>query len=158
MRTSHAVSRCSGGQDSLNEVLQPKRQLNCRAVAFDADNLVNVVDTPEELKEYQRKDNDLKPVISWLEQSENRPPWDDVSASSGVTKAYWAQWRSLCLEQGLLVRLWETPSGDSAVKQITVPKALQKRVLEYLHGTIPTGHFGVAKTWPCKRTILLGQL
>lgn len=144
--TDVTASQRSGDQDSLNEVLQPKGQLSCRAVAFDADSLVNVVSTPEELKEYQLKDEDLKPIISWLEESENRPPWDAVSAYSGVTKAYWAQWKSLCLEQGLLVRLWETPSGDSVVKQIVVPKALQKRVLECLHGTIPTGHFGVAKT------------
>ena len=32
------------------------------------------------------------------------------------------------------------------VKQIVIPRALQRRVLTSVHRTISTGHFGVAKT------------
>ena len=114
-----------------------------QAVAINSNNLV---DRWEELREAQRDDNDIKPIIEWLEQSSSRPSWEDVAACNGVTKAYWAQWQSLRLEQGVLIRLWETPSGESIVKQLVVPRTLRDKLLEQLHGTISTGHFGVTKT------------
>jgi hypothetical protein len=61
------------------------------AVAFNADNLGNLANTPQEFRELQLKYDNLRPVIRWLEDGDNRPSWQDVSACSGVTKAYWAE-------------------------------------------------------------------
>ena len=63
------------------------------------------------------------------------------------TKAYWAQWSSLQLVDGVLYRLWETPEGDNVVKQLIVPKAIQETILRELHSIITAGHFGVTKTF-----------
>ena len=125
---------------------QSKNQPIARAIAFNAGNLADLVNSPNELNEYKLNDDDLKPVMNWLEYGEDRPQWEVASVHSGATKAYWAQWKSLRIEEGLLIRLWETPSGDSVIKQIVIPRALRRRVLESVHGTISTGHFGVAKT------------
>lgn len=62
------------------------------------------------------------------------------------TKAYWAQWQSLQICNGVLYRVWESPAGDSTCKQLVLPKSLREEVLQSLHNTPSAGHFGVAKT------------
>ena len=48
-------------------------------------------------------------------------------ASTGEkTKAYWAQWETLAVHNGVLYRLWETPTGDHSIKQLILPKVLQR--------------------------------
>ena len=74
-----------------------------------------------------------------------RPSWDEVSSENEVTKIYWAQWQNLKLQEGLLYRLWEDPTGKYTILQLIIPKSLRKQALGYLHNT-PSGHFGVAKT------------
>ena len=86
-------------------------------------------------------------MIGWLERSTVRPKWEDVAPSCDCTKAYWAQWDSLQLINGVLHRLWETPSGDATLKQLVIPVSLRERVLQELHGSATAGHFGIAKTY-----------
>ena len=84
---------------------QSMNQPTARAIAFNADDLAILVNPPNELKKYQRNDDVLKPIMNWLEHSEDRPQWEVASVHSGSTKAYWAQWKSLRIEEGLLIRL-----------------------------------------------------
>jgi len=63
--------------------------------------------TPEELRQAQRNDKELKPVIEWMEKSTSRPPWEETAPHGEYTKVYWSQWQSLHLSDGLLYRLWE---------------------------------------------------
>jgi len=102
--------------------------------------------TPEELRQAQRSDKELKPVIEWMEKSTSRPPWEETAPHGEYTKVYWSQWQGLHLSDGLLYRLWETPSGDSVIKQLVLPKALRPEVLQQLHSTPTAGHLGVTKT------------
>ena len=92
-------------------------------------------------------DDILCTVIRWLERSTVRPKWEVVAPSSDCTKAYWAQWDSLQLINGVLHRLWETPSGDATLKTVGDPVSLRERVLQELHGSVTAGHFGMAKTY-----------
>ena len=101
---------------------------------------------PEELHTVQMQDNEIRPVMEWLEKSEARPPWETISPCSEVTKIYWAQWNSLRIKDGILYRLWETPEGDQTTWQIILPKALRPSVLHQLHNTPTAGHLAVAKT------------
>ncbi len=118
---------------------------------------------PREVRLSQANDGDIRPIVEWLEKSRDRPRWEEVAPCSEATKAYWAQWQSLELHDGVLYRLWETPAGDASVKQLVVPKTLRPDVLHQLHNVPVAGHFGVAKTlgrlrerfyWPrCHRDV-----
>ena len=117
-----------------------------RAVALNAHNLTVITGSPEELRQAQLTDDTLCPVIEWLERSTAKPDWDEVAPCGECTKVYWAQWDSLQLINGVLHRLWETPSGDAVVRQLVVPTSLREKVLKELHGSATTGHFSIAKT------------
>ena len=79
--------------------------------------------SPEELRLAQLNDQDVKPLLEWLERSSHRPPWEEIAPHSDNTKVYCAQWQSLRLYDGVLYCLWETPSGDAIVKQLILPKS-----------------------------------
>ena len=117
-----------------------------RAVALYAINIATITESPKELRQTQRTDDTLLPVTEWLEASATRPSWEEVAPGGEYTKAYWPQWDSLRLVDRVLYRLWETPCCDALLKQPVVPKLLQERVLQELHGSVTAGHFEIAKT------------
>ena len=67
----------------------------------------------KDLCEAQIADSDIGPIARWLSKDGNKPAWQTVAPHSEATKMYWAQWSSLCLRNGVIYRLWETPAGDS---------------------------------------------
>ena len=95
----------------------------------------------------QREDPDLRPIIRWKETGLQRPVWKDVAATSPLTKAYWADWNALELDNGLLCRRWEEADSRHHRKLPIVPAALQEEVLRQLHDNPMSGHFGRAKTF-----------
>ena len=100
----------------------------------------------EDLQIAQENDRDIGPVLKWMKDSEIRPTWQTVAPCNEIIKAYWSQWDSLQLDEGMLFRRWETPAGDRIVKQLVLPRSLQLQVLHDLHSTPTAGHLGVAKT------------
>ena len=98
------------------------------------------------LQDAQCQDGDIGPIVRWLKGGGKRLPWPDVTSCSPATKGYWAQWDSLCIKDGLVFRLWETPAGGATVPQLLLPKQFRQEVLHQLHNTITTGHLGVSKT------------
>ena len=54
-------------------------------------------------KKAQKLDPDIQPVLKSKEQSD-RPDWQIVESHSSFTKLYWAQWKSLRLQEGVLHR------------------------------------------------------
>ena len=46
----------------------------------------------------------------------------------------------------VLYRLWETPTGDTTLKQLILPKSHQPKVLQQVHNLPTSGHLGIAKT------------
>ena len=85
-------------------------------------------------------------MVRWKEEGETRPPWQVVAPHSESTKAYWSQWESLLLEDGVLYRLWETPAGERSIKQLVAPKEIRAELLRQLHSSPTAGHLGVNKT------------
>ncbi len=68
--------------------------------------------TTEELCAAQAVDPDIAPIQRWMNESMERPSWEDVSPYGPATKAYWSQWQRLYLKDGTLVRRYylnETP-------------------------------------------------
>jgi len=94
----------------------------------------------KELRQAQLNDREIKPVLEWLERSQERPSWEEIAPHSDSTNVYCAQWQSLRLLNGVLYRLWETPSGDAITKQLILPEALRKEVLQQLHNSQTAGH------------------
>jgi hypothetical protein len=101
-------------------------------------------------------DEDIQPVIKWMEESSKKPSWEEIAPHNLTTKLYCTQWQSLKLPNGVLYRICETPSGVATVLQLVLPKSLRHEVLQQLHNTKTSGHLGVAKT--LARKILLGQV
>lgn len=113
-------------------------------------------ESPEQLTQAQMTDDILRTVIEWLERSHVKPKWEEAAPSSEYTKAYWTQWDSLQLINGVLHLSWETPSGNATLRQLVVPASLREKFLQELHGSVTAGHFGIAKT--CSAVLLLGQM
>ncbi|KAJ8402869.1 hypothetical protein AAFF_G00361830 [Aldrovandia affinis] len=77
----------------------------------------------EQLREGQEADGTLRKVRGWLEVG--RPPqWAEVLAEGPELKAYYGQWRSLELRDGLAYRRWQAPGLGSDLLQLLVPRAL----------------------------------
>ena len=145
---ANALSRCPCKNcqhcDKLEhlEAHMPPVEPSVNAVTLGNGNIESY--SPKEIRQAQSHDDDLKLIMALLERQADSPGWEEVAASGGATKAYWAQWQSLRVENGLLYCLWESSSGDSITKQLVVPRVMRKTVLANLHGTVSTGHFGVA--------------
>ena len=75
-----------------------------------------------------------------VEGRHRQASWEDMAPLGSHTKAYWAQWSSLQLVDGVLYRLWETPE-----------------VRPFLHSTITAGHFGLGEL-PTGRPRLVPQV
>ena len=98
----------------------------------------------DRLKQAQLDDPILSKLIAWKQQ-DVRPPWGDISAEGASLKTYWAQWETLRLDDGLLVRELHV-TGRKKRDQIVVPEKLKDVVLESLHNAVTAGHLGVRRT------------
>ena len=65
-----------------------------------------------DLREAQLADTDIAPIVQWLSKSKQKPSWSTVASHSKSIKMYWAQWSRVHLRDGVVYRLWETPTGD----------------------------------------------
>ena len=99
-----------------------------------------------EIRDAQLDDEDMKPVLQWMDAHTDKPTWEEVSKYGHSTKIYFSQWQSLSRCNGVLYQLWESPSGDVITKQLVLPKIWRKDVLQELHNAQTAGHLGVAKT------------
>ena len=109
----------------------------------------------KKLRVAQLQDLDIQPVLQWKKTATSRPSREDVHVArySLTTKLYWTQWNSLKLDQGVLHRIWETPSGDRTMTQLILPRTLQKEAFHQLHSTYsvfwPLGSYMCNKTIDC---------
>ncbi|KAG7158156.1 hypothetical protein Hamer_G008775 [Homarus americanus] len=81
----------------------------------------------EGLEKLQLEDQDLRPVVEWMNQSSVQPAWDTISGASPTTKNYWAQWDALRLKDGLLQRQWVTTNGLNRLAALVEAQQLQAR-------------------------------
>lgn len=96
------------------------------------------------MREQQLADNDIEPIIGWME-SNHRPEKAEIASCSEDTKVYWSQWHSLQLRDGTLYRCWESPKGDIIRWQLVLPKAARDDVLRQLNDSPTGGHYGEKK-------------
>jgi len=101
--------------------------------------------TPDLLRQRKDEDHDIKLVIQWLTDN-SKPDWNNVRAQSPALKAYWHQWDSLKIIDGILCRQLEPLNeADKIVRQLLLPQSLKSKFLDSVHTGL-AGHIGMTKT------------
>jgi hypothetical protein len=85
---------------------------------------VDVELTPEVIAVEQKKDTALRPLIDALSGSGQRPLWSDVQSETEETRALWAQFDSLRLQNGMLQRQFYSADGRVTRMQIIMPRPM----------------------------------
>ena len=119
---------------------------NIIARVVETENELIKIINKEELRNKQLQDPHIAAIMRWLEQSSQRPEWENVSTESEDTKVLWAQSDSLTLRENILYRVWETLNANDVELQLVVPKSLRETVLRQAHDCFTSGHFGISKT------------
>ena len=107
----------------------------------------NVVDlfshvTPDQMVEYQKSDNQIGPILQWVQ--EGKIPSKSVlyRVKSKSTQKLLYQLNRLVLKKGVLHRLYI--HEDMEYHQLVLPQRLQGRVLRAIHNDM--GHQGLERT------------
>ena len=96
-----------------------------------------------DLKEFQRQDADLEPLIRWLE-ADVSPTEADLMLQSSSTKHMWLYREHLKLRQGILFYKWD--HGLWKTLLLVIPGSLKDKVIQLFHDTMSGGHLGHEKT------------
>jgi transposase InsO family protein len=97
----------------------------------------------EDLQFKQQSDPDLAPVISWKEESAERPDHTSVVSASPAMRNLWLQWDSIKLHNGLLKK----EGLQDGKLRLVVPSCLQLEVMKSLHENLMSGHLGYKRTY-----------
>jgi len=97
------------------------------------------------IKDEQAQDLVLNKIISALQQGV-RPKWDEISGECPLVKAYWAQWKSLSLKDGILYRIWESVNGNTKKELLVAARSMVPEILKEYHNNVSGGHCGSRKT------------
>ena len=136
--------------DSLSRRPCPSSCSHCSRIEQKEASLCNVGVVGEEwtvdaIRERQENDLVLREIRKW-KVANRRPTWQEVSSFSPTLKAYWAQWNSLVMEDGLLKRVIENVDGSQSRKQLLIPRVCVTEVLRQFHDEASGGHLGTMKT------------
>lgn len=92
------------------------------------------------LAKQQSKDEDIGPVIKKMQSPEEKVDFTEKG------ERLWRVKKNLELKEGLLIRYHRLGPGREPIEQVVLPGTLKNMVLESLHDSILSGHFGVKKT------------
>src|SRR6266496_149217 len=97
------------------------------------------------LADKQSTDKELAIVKTWLTEGK-KPEWNTARSHSPCVKAYWQQYDSLILKDGVMYRQLETIKPESEViRQLLLPQTLKNEFLKTVHEGV-AGHLGMMKT------------
>ena len=96
--------------------------------------------TDEDIKDMQRADSDIRPVLTWLETAE--PSQADLFLSSPATKYFWLQQDHLMILLDILYHR----SDSEAPLCLVIPSCLRDEALRLVHDSPSAGHMGIKKT------------
>lgn len=114
---------------------------------------------PAQFRQLQLQDKDISPIMTLLDDSSDRPSWNDISHLSCTAKRIWKQWDRLVIHDGVLYRIWQ-PDDQEVKTQLVVPLEKQTEVIKYFHDIPSAGRLGIEKTleiiknkfyWPAMR-------
>ncbi|CAG2192921.1 unnamed protein product [Mytilus edulis] len=101
---------------------------------------------PSEIRQQQLEDDNIGKVFAAFESGSQKPPWESISSGTSALKTLWGQWDRLEMHEGVLYRRFETNIGQTARKQMIVPKSRTQELLHYFHDVPSAAHLGVDKT------------
>uniref|UniRef100_A0A1A9V2V7 CCHC-type domain-containing protein n=1 Tax=Glossina austeni TaxID=7395 RepID=A0A1A9V2V7_GLOAU len=112
---SHSTRNISEGASEISNKQCVKNEnkgdvVICRTIVESNGNF-----SKEDMRSVQMADEDLNAILKAIEK-EGRPTWEEISRESPITKAYWAQWQSLIVEDGCLWRIWHSEDASWAKK------------------------------------------
>ena len=99
-----------------------------------------------DLREAQMEDPCVSKIIRWMETSQERPEWKDISSDDTTLKVYWSHWDQLKLVNNVLYKRWVSNWGSNATLKLVVPRKLRQIVFDGLHASRVAGHLGETKT------------
>ena len=80
-------------------------------------------------------------IFSTAKEKNFRPSADSIAQYSTETRRLFQMWDQLVVEEGVLLRLFVSPTGtDPTTKQLVVPKCLHQSILENIHAGATGGH------------------
>lgn len=150
--TEHRSGKTHGNADALSRRPCPEECKHC-VKQESREEMVQLTRTSpprswgdESMREAQEDDEDIRLIVAWKKRGDEKPRWYEVAPTSATTKAYWAQWDSFVLQDGILYRKWEKPNGREFHLQLVVPRERIKDVLREVHDGVTGGHLGVKRT------------
>jgi len=138
-------------------------QATSKVVSSDPFTEVRVSWTWEDLKAAQRADPEIGPIVGWLSEKAEQPPWASVTLGSSGTKTIWRMLSRLSTREGILRRRFGELNGSSNRWQIVLPSLYRAEFMEIAHGGMSGGHLANAETasgiqlrayWPTWKTDL----
>jgi hypothetical protein len=149
----HRSGNAHGNCDALSRRPEDSEEASamCRRVEDlnKGDVTTDVEFTPDIIATEQTNYEALQPLISSLKSSEPRPSWSEVKFAPEETRVYWAQNRSLVLQNGVLCKQFYRPDEAVSHLQTVMPRALRQEFSHQLHdggSNVVTAHLGVKKT------------
>jgi len=101
--------------------------------------------THETLAQKQKEDPNLRRIVEWLSEG-SRPEWNNVHGFSPAEKAYWHQFETLSLTDGVIYRKMSPATEiEDEFQQLLMPCGLRTEFLDAIHRDL-AGHLGVTKT------------
>ena len=164
-RNADALSRrpCDG-KGCLCPILEGRDKISVGVQTGERHDVVRVIGESEEaenegnqevgtwdneaMRTAQREDKSVGPVYKLLEDSEEKPTWEQVSHWSQESKTLITGWSSLCLKDGLLYYRWVGENcRESERLKLVVPEGFRDVILEQLHDSRTGAHLGVSKVY-----------
>ena len=98
--------------------------------------------TPKEMAEFQRQDNQIAPIFTYVEQDQKPSKKVTYQIRSKLAHKLALQWDRLILKQGVLHRLYIFNKME--YHQLVLPQRYHRKVLMALHNHM--GHQGIDRT------------
>ena len=150
MEFNQVISELVGGtkidkklKDHIQVMDVAKEKLNGKTIEV-ATGMVSLFDsiTPKEMAEFQRQDNQIAPIFTYVEQDQKPSKKVTYQIRSKLARKLALQWDRLILKQGVLHRLYIF--NEMEYHQLVLPQRYHRKVLTALHDHM--GHQGIDRT------------
>ena len=147
MEFNQVISELIGGtkidkklKDHIHVMDIAKEKLNGKTIKV-ATGMVNLFDsiTPKEMAEFQRQDNQITPILTYVKQDQKPSKKVTYPIRSKLARKLALQWDRLILKQGILHQLYI--SNEMEYHQLVLPQRYHHKVLTALHNHM--GHQGI---------------
>ena len=150
MEFNQVISELVGGtkidkklKDHIQVTYVAKEKLNGKTIEV-ATGMVSLFDsiTPKEMAKFQRQDNQIAPIFTYVEQDQKPSKKVTYQIRSKLAYKLALQWDRLILKQGVLHRLYIF--NEMEYHQLVLPQWYHCKVLTALHDHM--GHQGIDQT------------